>query len=407
MKTIGSIKILDVEVPGWERVIHAIDETTDLDCWIAIHSTVLGPALGGTRFWKYDSPEAAKIDALRLSEGMTLKNSLAGLDLGGGKAVINLDVLNGEKTPDLLHAYAKVLNYLDGAYITAEDVGCTVDDMMIVAESSHHVASVKGCGDPSYATAYGVVRAWQACAQYVRVHKMDSGWPTPPDRNFRSLEGVSVTIQGIGHVGSCLARMAHELGMKVTVTDLDKSRFNTLYEAGIPVKWIYPNELFQSSSNIFAPCALGSVINTESIETMYYDVICGSANNQLEHAHTGYALMWKHITYAPDYIVNAGGITNVFREFGDVDNDFEIAVKLDKVFDRTYSCLEQARANSTPTNMQADKMAMVRVNGARKDTGMVPLAERDAWSEDEMEEWISSKADEPAPYDENMAALVS
>lgn len=358
-----NLVIEELDLIGWERVIHGTDPDSGLDCYIAIHDTTLGPALGGLRMWQYESRQNALIDVMRLSEGMTYKNSLAGLDLGGGKAVINLPPSG--KTPEMLRAFAQVLNYLEGTYITAEDVGCTVDDIMLVAEHSEYVSSIKGCGDPSFATAYGVVRGWQACAQFVRgrIHGSERRWP-PAYYDSQSLAGVTVTIQGIGHVGACLARMAHELGMNVTVTDINKDAYLKLKEE-IFVEWVDPLDVYDVENLIFAPCALGACINDDTIKRLKYDVVCGSANNQLAGPNLGFDLMARDIVYAPDYLVNAGGVTNVFREFGLTNNDFEIAIKLDAIVNRTLACLETSHNTKTPTNIIADQMAMERLEKMR------------------------------------------
>jgi len=342
------MKIKSIDYPGYENIIFGDDEAVNLHCIIAVHSTKLGPALGGLRIWDYDNHDQMFQDVLRLAEGMTLKNSLAGLNMGGGKAVINTK----QKTPDMLRKFGELVNELNGSYITAEDVGCTIEDIEYIAEISKHASSIKGAGDPSPATALGIVRGMEAAVNFHR-DEMAPGL---------SLKGLKVAIQGLGHVGWALCEMLDNKGCLLTVADLNEEinkKFHQKY--GKKHTIVDPEDIFQVNCDIFAPCALGSVINDDTIELLNCKIVCGAANNQLSNLLAGYALKSRGIHYVPDFLVNAGGVLNIYREFGELDTDFHLANIIDGIYDRTLECLREARTYDKPTNIIAEQMANKRL----------------------------------------------
>ena len=334
--------IKEIEIDGYEKVVHATEESSGLDCYIAIHSTELGPALGGARFWNYNKSHDAIEDVLRLAKGMTLKNSLAGLNLGGGKAVINLK--NTEKTPELLREFGKVVESLEGQYITADDVGVNDDDMKIIHKVTEHVAFLDV--DPSPATSLGVIKGMQAALMFLR--------------NDFSLKDVHIAIQGLGHVGFNLAEMLHQRGAKLTVSDLGAWKCNEAAHK-VDATIVSVNNIFEVDCDIFAPCALGGAINKDTIEKLNCKIVCGGANNQLSNSMMGYALKDKGIINAPDFIVNAGGVIDAYKDLGHISTDFHVANIIDGIYDRTMQCLMDAKKNNMPTNLVAEMMARKRL----------------------------------------------
>ena len=334
--------IKEIEIDGYEKVVHATEESSGLDCYIAIHSTELGPALGGARFWSYNKSHDAIEDVLRLAKGMTLKNSLAGLNLGGGKAVINLR--NTEKTPELLREFGKVVESLEGQYITADDVGVNDDDMKIIHKVTEHVAFLDV--DPSPATSLGVIKGMQAALMFLR--------------NDFSLKDVHIAIQGLGHVGFNLAEMLHQRGAKLTVSDLGAWKCNEAAHK-VDATIVSVNNIFEVDCDIFAPCALGGAINKDTIEKLNCKIVCGGANNQLSTSMMGYALKDKGIINAPDFIVNAGGVIDAYKDLGHISTDFHVANIIDGIYDRTMQCLIDAKKNNMPTNLVAEMMARKRL----------------------------------------------
>ena len=339
--------IKEIEIEGYEKVIHATEETTGLDCYIAIHSTELGPALGGARFWKYKKSHDAIEDVLRLAKGMTYKNSLAGLDLGGGKAVINLK--NTKKTPELLREFGKVVEYLGGKYITADDVGSEPNDMVIIREETKHVVFLDF--DPSPATSLGVVRGMQAALTFLRNGVV---------KNFHNFNGVHVAIQGLGHVGHNLAEMLYDKGAVLTVADLDDDK---CYEAStkLDARVVSIDKILEVECDILAPCALGATISKETVQKLKCKILCGGANNQLSTPMIGHDLKDKNIITVPDFIANAGGVIDAGKDLGHIPTDFHVANILDGIYDRTMQCLIDARENNMPTNLVAEMMAKKRL----------------------------------------------
>src|SRR5881396_3499627 len=266
---------------------------------IAIHSTVLGPALGGTRFWSYRTDEDALIDALRLSRGMTYKAAVAGLNLGGGKSVILGDNRTTRREA-VFRAHGRHIESLGGRYITAEDVGTSTQDMEFIRVETQHVTGLLGkSGDPSPVTAYGVYRGIKACAKL--------RWGSD------SLTGKTVAVQGCGHVGYFLCKLLFEEGVKLIVTDIDPQRVKAVVQ-DFRATAVKPDEIYAQAADIFAPCALGAIVNDDTIPQLKVRIVAGAANNQLAEERHGDALAARDILYAPDYVINGGGLINVNAE---------------------------------------------------------------------------------------------
>jgi leucine dehydrogenase len=312
---------------------------------IAIHSTVLGPAVGGTRFWNYATEAEALTDALRLSQGMTYKNALAGLPLGGGKSIIigNNKATNREA---LLRAHGRFVDTLNGRYITAEDVGTSPADMEIVRAETQHVAGLLGgSGDPSPFTARGVFRAIQASSKFL--------W------NTDDLSGRTVALHGCGHVGYNLAKLLHGAGAKLIVSDVDEKNLARVTEE-FAAQTVPPDEIFSVQADVFAPCALGGVINDRTIPELKVQIVAGAANNQLLEERHGAMLRERKILYAPDYVANAGGVLNGCRElFGWKAED--ALKKIDEIYDTTLRIFESAQEQGITTNKAADRLAEKRL----------------------------------------------
>ena len=289
-----------------EQVVFVSDDKSGLKAIIAVHNSNLGPALGGCRMWPYASEEEAVRDVLRLSRGMTYKSAMARLKLGGGKSVI-IGNPRTDKTPALLAAFARALEQLNGRYIAAEDSGTSVADMKFMTQFTQHVAGIHDkpsdegtrSGDPSPATAYGTFIGIQAAVK---------------ERLGRdSLDGLRVAVQGVGNVGYDLARQLKEAGAQLWVTDIHRE---PLVQAGreLGATVVAPDEIFGLDVDVFAPCALGAILNDSTIPQLKASIVAGAANNQLAEARHGVELMKRGILYAPDYVINAGGIIDVYHE---------------------------------------------------------------------------------------------
>ena len=317
---------------------------------IAIHSTALGPAVGGTRFWNYADDELASIDALRLSRGMSYKNAMAGLPFGGGKAVIIGDNQTSDRER-LFRAHGRFVESLGGRFITAEDIGTTPADMEFVRLETRHVAGLPGgSGNPSPITAYGVFRALQACA----VHRWGSD----------ELTGRTVAIQGCGSTGYHLAKELHNSGAKLVVTDVDEVRVRRVVEE-LHATAVSPEAIVGVSADIFAPCAFGGIINNQTIRELRVEIVVGSANNQLLEALHGDLLEELGILYAPDYVANAGGVMNGCRELLGW-NESETRLKVNGIYDTMLGLLNQARVEGIPPFRMADQLAEKRLRMGRE-----------------------------------------
>ena len=332
-----------------EQVLIGRDAASGYHGIIAIHSTVLGPAVGGTRFWNYASEDEALTDALRLSQGMTYKNALPGLPLGGGKSIIIGDNKTANREA-LLRAHGRFVDTLKGRYITAEDVGTSPADMEIVRLETQFVGGLlDGSGDPSPFTARGVFRAMQASSKF--------RW------NTGDLSERTVAIQGCGHVGYNLAKLLHQSGAKLIVSDVNSDNVaRVANEFG--AKTVGPSEIFGVDADIFAPCALGGVLNDETIPKLKVQIVAGAANNQLLEERHGTMLQERNILYAPDYVANVGGVLNGCTELLGWKTDYALS-KVDAVYDTILSILESAQAEGITTNKAADRLAEDRLRRAR------------------------------------------
>jgi len=324
-----------------EKVVLWSDQSCGYRGIIAIHNTALGPAVGGTRFWNYECDKLASLDALRLSRGMSYKNALAGLPFGGGKAVIIGDhqLLDREQ---IFRAHGRFVEMLAGRYITAEDVGTTPADMEVVSKETTHVAGLPGkSGNPSPKTAFGVFRAMQACA----MHR----WGTD------DLAGRTVAIQGCGSTGYYLAENLHAAGARLIVCDVDPACAGRVEEQ-FGAKTVSASEIFSVKADVFAPCALGGVLNDETIPGLTVEIVVGSANNQLLADSDGEALAQRGILYGPDYVANSGGMINGCRELLGW-NESDTTQKLSAIYDRMQTLLEFADREGIPPFKAADDLA--------------------------------------------------
>ncbi|MDT4953280.1 MAG: leucine dehydrogenase [Acidobacteriota bacterium] len=316
---------------------------------IAIHNTALGPAVGGARFWNYANEEEAQTDALRLSRGMTYKNALAGLPFGGGKSIIIGDNKQTANREALLRAHGRFVETLGGRYITAEDVGTSPSDMEFVRMETSHVAGLIGCsGDPSPITARGVFRAIKASAKY--------SWGSD------DLSGACVALQGCGHVGYYLAKHLHDAGARLIASDVDAEKVARVVEE-FDAEQAPPDEIYGVRADIFAPCALGGVINDSTIPQFQARVIAGAANNQLLEERHGEMLAEKGILYAPDYAANAGGIINGCIELLGWEPSSALR-KVDEIYDTILTIFEIASREGIPTSRAADRLAENRLQPA-------------------------------------------
>jgi leucine dehydrogenase len=337
-----------------EQVIFCRDPEAGLDSIIAIHDTTLGPALGGTRMWPYRTTEEALIDVLRLSRGMTYKAAVAGLALGGGKAVILGDP-RLDKTEALLRAHGRFVNTLGGRYITAEDVGITVQDMEYVYQETEWVTGIKskprGSGDPSPVTAYGVYHGIRASCQW----KLGSS----------DLDGIRVAVQGAGAVGYYLCENLADDGAILTITDIDEAKAARVV-ADFGASSVAPDDIYDVECHVFAPCALGAVVNDTTIPRFLCLIIAGAANNQLAEDRHGDELEEKGILYAPDYVINAGGLINVYGEIAGYGLR-RAKEKAAEIYDTLLSIYQIAEDEGIPTYKAADRLAQQRLAAVREE----------------------------------------
>lgn len=340
-----------MEKYDYEQLVMCHDPVSGLKAIICIHDTTLGPALGGTRMWNYANEEDAIIDALRLARGMTYKNAAAGLNLGGAKAVIIGDAKK-DKSEALFRAFGRFVESLNGRYITAEDVGTCVEDMDFIKMETSHVAglaSVAGSsGDPSPVTAYGTWKGIKACAKET--------WGND------SLAGKTIAVQGLGHVGYTLCKLLKDEGAKLVATDISSDNVKRVVSEFGAVA-VNPNEIYDVECDIFSPCALGAIINDETIPRLKCCIIAGAANNQLKEERHGNIIHEKGILYAPDFIINAGGVMNVADELLDGGYSRERAIrKVDTVFDNIEKVIAISKRERIPTYKAADILAEERIN---------------------------------------------
>ncbi|MEE8192953.1 MAG: Glu/Leu/Phe/Val dehydrogenase [Gemmatimonadales bacterium] len=312
---------------------------------VAIHNTILGPALGGTRMWAYENDLEALIDVLRLSRGMTYKAAVAGLNLGGGKSVIVADP-NVKDRADIFRAHGRHVQSMCGRYITAEDVGTSPSDMEFVREETEYVVGLAGrSGDPSPVTALGVYRGMQACAK--------TRWGSD------SLSGKTVTVQGVGHVGYHLCKHMHDEGALLVVTDIEDDRIKRVVDE-FGATAVGADEIYGVEADIFAPCALGAIINDDTLQVLKVEIVAGAANNVLDEERHGDVLHERGILYAPDYAVNAGGLINVNAEVEGWDLE-RSHKKASEIYDTIIKIVQIADDQGIPTYRAADRLAEDRI----------------------------------------------
>lgn len=334
-----------------EQVVFCSDDKSGLKAIIAVHNSNLGPALGGCRMWPYASEEEAVRDVLRLSRGMTYKSAMANLKLGGGKSVI-IGNPRTQKTPELLAAFARALENLNGRYIAAEDSGTSVEDMKYMAQFTGHVAGIVDkptdggtrSGDPSPATAFGTFIGIKAAV------KEKLGRDT--------LEGLRVAVQGIGHVGYDLASQLKAAGASLWVTDIFPEALAKA-EAELGATVVPPDDIFGLDVDVFAPCAMGAILNDHTIPQLKAKIVAGASNNQLAEPRHGVELMKRGILYAPDYVINAGGIIDVYHERIGFDRAALIA-HIEAIHDNLLEIFARARKEERPTGEVADAIAEER-----------------------------------------------
>ncbi len=344
-----------VSFDNHEQIVFCNDKDTGLKAIIGIHNTVLGPALGGTRMWKYTNEWEALNDVLRLSRGMTYKSAVSGLNLGGGKAVIIADAKT-EKTPEMIIKFGQFIDSLSGKYITAEDVGTTTADMDLIRDYTAHVTGISesrgGSGNPSPVTAYGVYMGMKAAAKF--------------QLGSDNLNGKKVLVQGIGHVGETLVDYLTKEGALVQITDINEGRLQeienkygaTIYKGA---------DLYSADVDIYAPCALGATINDETIHRIKARVIAGAANNQLanEVVH-GQLLKDMGIAYAPDFLINAGGIINVYGEIVGYGKD-EAMRRTENIYNTTLEIFHFAQTQGITTHQAALAIAEKRIEERKRE----------------------------------------
>jgi valine dehydrogenase (NAD+) len=362
------MEITKIRVPTHEQVVRIEDAGLGIDAIIAIHSTALGPALGGIRFWHYETDDAALADALALSEAMSLKASAAGLFQGGGKTVVRWSAGRGARTAEQLAAIGEAIDQFGGRYLAAEDVGATTADMDGIAAVTPWVTGVSesagGSGDPSPITAFGVWAGMRAAA-----HER-WGSTTLADRH--------VVIQGAGKVGSSLARSLVADGAQVSIGDVDASRVDPLVKE-LRVAVLAPDAVVGASCDVFAPCAMGATVNAETVERLRCEIVCGGANNQLASPEMDDVLAARGILYAPDFIVNAGGILNIAEEFVGYSRDHAISSAA-RIEGTTARVFEMAKEWSCPPGAAAVRIARERIEQQPFGTGRWEPGDPTAWT---------------------------
>ncbi|WP_299569410.1 Glu/Leu/Phe/Val dehydrogenase dimerization domain-containing protein [uncultured Shewanella sp.] len=337
-----------VSFDNHEQVVFCHDQESGLKAIIAIHNTNLGPAVGGCRMWNYDSDDEAVNDVLRLSRGMTYKNALAGLTMGGGKSVIIADPKMTDREA-LFRAFGRCIHTLGGKYFSAEDVGVSTADIMIAHEETPYMAGLEGkSGDPSPFTALGTYLGIKAAVKH--------------QRGVDSLKGLKISVQGVGHVGYYLCKHLHEEGAELIVTDIHQASLDKVAtEFGATI--VAPQDIYSQDVDVYAPCALGATINDTTIPQLKATIVAGCANNQLAEVRHGETLKEKGILYAPDYVINAGGIINVSFE-----SDYDAAkstAKVEEIYNTLTKIFDEAEKDNRTTGDVADDMARAIINAAK------------------------------------------
>lgn len=335
------LKIEEIKVKGYERVVRATNETSKLDCIISIHNLKLGPSLGGVRSWEYNNFNEQKFDALRLSEAMTLKNSICGINFGGGKAVLNLKGI--KKTPDLYQSYAEAVEFLEGSYLTAGDVNTFKEDLIECSKVTKYVYGINV--ETSLPTSKGLFNAIKSTYNFIS--------------NKNDIRGIHVAISGVGKVGGKLAKLLSNAGVIVTASSINPDLINKLKKE-IKIQETNPTNLFKTKCDIISPCALGGAINSASIKQLNCQAIVGAANNQLENQEIDEWLFKNNIIYSPDYLVNSGGVIAIASEINSTESHLE--KQLDKISLLLKQVLNESKKTQQPTNLIAKRLAWDRIN---------------------------------------------
>lgn len=340
------MKIFDyLEEHDYEQLVFCQDKKTGLKAIIAIHDTTLGPALGGLRIWDYETEEEAIVDALRLARGMTYKNSAAGLNLGGGKSVIIGDPAK-IKSEQFFRTFGRFVEGLNGRYITAEDMNSTTKDMSYINSETNFVAGLEGkSGNPSPVTAFGVYRGILAGINHVY--------------GSDDLSGKVVAVQGLGAVGYTVCKHLHEAGAKLYVTDIRKESIERAVEE-LGAIGVEPDAIYDVECDVFAPCAMGAVINDFTIERLKCKIVAGAANNQLADEKHGDMLTEKGILYVPDFVINSGGVINVYEELQGYDKNRAMS-RASAIYDAVKKVIEISERDNIPTYKAAERMAEERI----------------------------------------------
>ena len=335
-----------MEMMGHEQVVFCNDKESGLKAIIAIHNTILGPSLGGTRMWPYETEADALNDVLRLSRGMTYKSAISGLNLGGGKAVIIANP-HTDKSEELFRRFGKFVNSLAGKYITAEDVGVSPKEMIWVNMETNYVSGLPGkSGDPSPVTAYGVYMGMKAAAMKAY--------------GFDSLQGRKISVQGCGHVGEYLIELLEKEEAEIFVTDIHKPTLDRI-ASEYQVTVVAPEDIYALDVDIYSPCALGATVNDETLAKLKCKIIAGAANNQLQdEVKHGKMCMDMGIIYAPDYLINAGGVINCYFEVIGYDKE-RVMAQTEDIYNTTLAIFEKAEQENIPTYLAANKLAEERI----------------------------------------------
>jgi leucine dehydrogenase len=357
----------NLQMYNHEQLVFCQDEASGLKAIISIHDTTLGPALGGARMWSYQTEEAAIEDALRLSRGMTYKNAAAGLNLGGGKTVIIGDARK-DKNEAMFRALGRFIQGLNGRYITAEDVGTTCADMDLIYQETKFVTGTSpgfgSSGNPSPATAYGVYRGIKAAAKEAY--------------GYDNLEGKVIAVQGVGNVAFNLLRHLHSEGAKLIVTDIHKESVLRAVQE-FDALAIEPNDIYDVDCDIYSPCALGATLNDDTIYKLKAKIIAGAANNQLKDNKHGDLLHELGIIYAPDYVINAGGVINVADELNGYNQE-RAYKKIESIYDNIEKVFSISKRDNIPTYKAADRLAEERISTISKSRSQFLISERNILS---------------------------
>lgn len=337
----------------YEQVVHCYDEVSGLKAIIVIHDTTVGPALGGVRVYPYESEEEALVDAIRLAKGMTYKNAAAGLDIGGGKAVIIADPKT-DKSEELFRAFGRYVESLDGRYITAADMGIQTEDLDLIYQETDYVVGISesygSSGNPGPVTGRGVYMAMKSTAKEVF--------------GDDSLKGKTIAVQGLGSVASTMIDYLHKEGAELIVTDIDEDAVNRIVEE-YGATAVSSDEIFEVEADIFSPCAIGAILNDDTIPKLKVKAVCGSANNQLlDIDKHGKMLEDRGIVYAPDFITNSGGVINVADELSGYNRERALA-KADGIYDQIQEVFRIAKRDNITTAAAADIMAEERIERRR------------------------------------------